>query len=95
MEHHADFAIPVEHNLTVTTAIGPDDGLGPLSGQVIALGWWVQPAAAADPTHEPTGTLYLIVDERRPRPYWVKQADLRTVKVDRSQPEPPEDLDQQ
>ena len=93
MEHHADFAIPVEHNLTVTTAVGPDDGLGPLAGRVIALGWWVQPETADDPEHEPTGTLYLIVDERRPRPYWVKQADLRTVKVREPQPEPPEKLD--
>ena len=86
MEHHADFAIPVEHDLNVTAAVGPDDGLGPLSGRVIALGWWVQPETADDPDHAPTGTLYLIVDERRPRPYWVKQADLRSV---RFEPPPP------
>jgi drug/metabolite transporter (DMT)-like permease len=81
MEHHADFAIPVSQDLTVAATVGPDDGLGPLAGRVIALGWWVQPDTADDPEHEPTGTLYLIVDERRSRPYWVKQADLATVKL--------------
>jgi len=81
MEHHADFAIPVSQDLTVAATVGPDDGLGPLAGRVIALGWWVQPETADDSNHEPAGTLYLIVDERRSRPYWVKQADLATVRV--------------
>ena len=81
MEHHADFAIPVQQSVSVETAVGPDDGLGPIAGQVIALGWWVQPESVDDPAHEPTGTLYLVVDERRPRPYWVKQADLCGIKI--------------
>ncbi len=81
MEHHADFAIPIHHNLRVAASVGPEDGHGPLEGQVIALGWWVQPEVADDPQHEPTGTLYLIVDERRSRPYWVKQADLRSIEI--------------
>lgn len=81
MEHHADFAISVQQDVSVETGVGPDDGLGPIAGQVIALGWWVQPDAAGDPDHEPTGTLYLVVDERRPRPYWIKQADLRGIKI--------------
>ena len=82
MEHHADFAIPVQQPMTAATRVAPDDGLGPIAGRVIALGWWVQPETADDPDHEPTGTLYLIVDERRPRPYWVKQADLQSVQME-------------
>ena len=81
MEHHADFAVPVTHTMLVTTTAQPDDDHGPIQGRVIALGWWVQPETATDPAHEPTGTLYLIVDERRPRPMWVKQADLTSVRV--------------
>lgn len=80
MEHHADFAIPVSHNLIVTTAAQPDDGHGPISGQVIALGWWVQPED--DPDHEPAGTLYLVVDQRRARPMWVRQSHLVSVRID-------------
>jgi hypothetical protein len=85
MEHHADFAIPITHRLHVDTVADPDDGHGPLEGQAIALGWWVDPGAADDPGHVPTGTLYLVVDKRRPRPMWVKQADLRAVRIDESQ----------
>ena len=81
MEHHADFAIPVNQPMQVEATVGPEDGLGPIAGRVIALGWWVDPSAENDPTHEPTGTLYLIVDNRRPRPYWVKQADLASVRI--------------
>jgi hypothetical protein len=92
MEHHADFAVPVTRHLVVETGCGPDDGHGPLRGDVIALGWWVDPTSApapdaADPEaagaagHTPTGTLYLVVDPRRSRPYWVKQADLRSVRL--------------
>jgi hypothetical protein len=81
MEHHADFAIPINHDLTITASVGPDDGLGAIVGKAIALGWWVDPDAATDRAHEPTGTLYLIVDNRRPRPYWVKQADLVSVEI--------------
>ena len=86
MEHHADFAIPVSQDLVATVGVGPDDGLGPLEGRVIALGWWVQPETASDPEHEPTGTLYLIADERRSRPYLVKQADLRTIRINPAEP---------
>jgi hypothetical protein len=82
MEHHADFAIPVTQHLEVETAVGPADGLGPIRGRAIALGWWVDASAADDPEHAPTGTLYLVVDDRRSRPYWVKQADLTVVRTD-------------
>ena len=81
MEHHADFAVPISQRLEVETSVGPDDGLSPIAGQAIALGWWVDPGSASDPVHAPTGTLYLIVDERRPRPYWVKQGDLTRVQL--------------
>lgn len=67
--------------MVVTTTADPDDGHGPLAGQVVALGWWVDPTAEEDPAHEPTGTLYLVVDQRRPRPYWIKQADLASVRL--------------
>ena len=67
--HHADFAIPVVQHMTVRTSRG-------VSGRVIALGWWVDPDAVADPEHEPTGTLYLVVDPSSPRPVWVPQGDL-------------------
>lgn len=82
MEHHADFAIPVTQVMEVTTAAQPGNGYGPIEGRVIALGWWVQPETAADPDHVPAGTLYLVVDTRRPRPLWVRQADLTSVRVE-------------
>lgn len=72
--HHADFAIPVTHVLEVTTSSG-------VTGRVIALGWWVDPDAGADPDHEPTGTLYLVVDPSRPRPVWVPEGDLTSVRI--------------
>jgi hypothetical protein len=81
MEHHADFAIPVTQHMEVTTIAQPGDEHGPIEGRVIALGWWVQPETADDPDHVPVGTLYLVVDERRPRPLWVRQADLTSVRV--------------
>lgn len=67
--------------MDVTTDLDPGDGLGVLQGRAIAFGWWVDPDAADDPGHESTGTLYLIVDERRPRPYWVAQSALRSVRM--------------
>jgi len=82
MEHHADFAIPVTQRMQVTTAAQPDDEHGPIEGRVIALGWWVQPETASDPDHVPAGTLYLVVDERRSRPMWVREADLTSVRVE-------------
>ena len=81
MEHHADFAIPVTQVMRVTTTAQPADAHGPIEGRVIALGWWVQPETADDPDHEPVGTLYLVVDERRPRPLWVREAHLTSVRL--------------
>jgi hypothetical protein len=81
VEHHADFAVAISQTMDVTTVADPGDGLGALEGRAIALGWWVGPEAGDDPDHEPTGTLYLIVDDRRSRPYWVAQADLRSVRM--------------
>ena len=81
MEHHADFAVPVVPDLQVTTAAQPDDGLGPIAGRVIAVGWWVDPDATDNPDHVPAGTLYLVVDEQRPRPMWVRQSHLRSVEI--------------
>lgn len=72
--HHADFAIPVFQNMTIRTSSG-------ISGRVIALGWWVDPDASTDPDHEPTGTLYLVVDPNSPRPLWVPQGDVIETKV--------------
>jgi len=81
MEHHADFAVPVTQRMEVTTTADPGDGHGPIAGRVLSLGWWVDSGAEDDPRHEPKGTLYLVVDERRPRPMWIKQADLTSVRV--------------
>ena len=67
--HHADFAIAIVQKMTVRTSTG-------IAGRVIALGWWVDPDAATDADHEPTGTLYLVVDPNSPRPLWVPQGDL-------------------
>ena len=71
---HADFAVPVHQPMDVTTSTG-------ISGRVIALGWWVDPDAAHDPDHVPTGTLYLVVDPAHPRPQWVPQGDLTSVRM--------------
>jgi hypothetical protein len=71
---HADFAVAVTQHIEVTTSID-------ISGRVIALGWWVDPEASGDPDHQPTGTLYLVVDPARPRPVWVAQGDLTSTKV--------------
>jgi hypothetical protein len=48
---------------------------------LIALGWWVDSDAIGVPDHEPTGTLYLVADERRSRPMWVRQSDLTAVRM--------------
>lgn len=81
MEHHADFAVPVMQVMHATTTAQPDDEHGPIEGRVIALGWWVQPEMGADQDHVPAGTLYLVVDERRPRPMWVREAHLSSVRL--------------
>lgn len=77
VEHHADFAVPVTQRMEVTTSADPEDGIGPIAGRVITLGWWVDDS----PDTDPTGVLYLVADERRPRPMWVKQADLLSVRI--------------
>lgn len=81
MEHHADFAVALTQKLDVETDIDPGDGLPAIAGRVIALGWWVDSAGSEDPQHESAGTLYLIADQRRTRPYWVKQKDLKSVRL--------------
>lgn len=75
MRHHADFAVPVNQPMEAS-AVGGD-----IAGRVIALGWWVDPDADSRPGHEPSGTLYLIVDERHPRPMWVAQGDIDSVRM--------------
>ncbi|MGH8916587.1 MAG: hypothetical protein ACRDZM_18990 [Acidimicrobiia bacterium] len=80
MEHHADFAVPVSQKLDVETVADPGDGLPKIAGRVIALGWWVEPASN-DTDHVAAGTLYLVADQRRTRPYWVKQADLIAIRL--------------
>jgi hypothetical protein len=72
--HHADFAVAVTQQIDVTTSVG-------VSGRVIALGWWVDPDAKANPDHRPAGTLYLIVDPTRPRPVWVPEGDLISTQI--------------
>jgi hypothetical protein len=76
VEHHADFAVPVLRRLRVETTRELTDG-GEVGGLVLALGWWVDPdAGTGDDDSPPTGTLYLVADERLPRPVWVAQGDL-------------------
>ncbi len=72
--HHADFAVAVNQKVAVTTTTG-------IEGRVIALGWWTDAEASENPDHEPTGTLYLVVDANRPRPVWVAQADLISTQI--------------
>jgi len=81
MEHHADFAVPVSQKLDVETTADPGDGRPAIAGRVIALGWWVVPGASDDSGHAPTGTLYLVADQRRRRPYWIKEADLKVIRL--------------
>ncbi len=81
MEHHADFAVPISQKLEVDTSADPGDGKPVISGRVIALGWWVNRDAAEESGQTPTGTLYLVADQRRRRPYWVKQADLTAIRL--------------
>lgn len=81
MIHHADYAVSVTQRIEVDTSAQPADGHGPLRGRLIALGWWVDSDAIGVPDHEPTGTLYLVADERRSRPMWVRQSDLTAVRM--------------
>ena len=67
--HHADFAIPVDQPMDVSSKDG-------ITGRVIAIGWWVEQEDEDDKDREPTGTLYLVVDPNHPRPMWVPEGDL-------------------
>lgn len=75
MEHHADFAVPVNHKLYLETSSPHPSGAGTVSGQVIAFGWWVDPHAGS-PDNPNAGTLYLVVDPTAARPLWVKEGDI-------------------
>jgi hypothetical protein len=79
MVPHPAFAVAITKSLVVTTSIG-------VNGPVIALGWWVDAGAADNPEHEPTGTLYLVVDETKERPMWVTQGDLTSTRLDHPPP---------
>jgi hypothetical protein len=81
VEHHADFAVPISQKLEAETSADPGDGLPALAGRVIALGWWVDSGRGDDPEQAPAGTLYLVADQRRARPYWVRQADLTAIRL--------------
>ena len=81
MEHHADFAVPVLRRLRVETGRARPTGEGTVAGDVLALGWWVDPDARAD-GEAPTGTLYLVADETLPRPVWVAQGDLTGFRLE-------------
>jgi len=81
VEHHADFAVPISQKLEVETTADPGDGKPTIAGRVIALGWWIDPGTGNDSDHLSTGTLYLVADQRRSRPYWVKQADLTAIRL--------------
>ena len=72
--HHADFAVAVTQQVEVTTRDG-------INGRVIALGWWTEPEASRDPEFLSTGTLYLVVDPKMPRPVWVPEGDLVAVRM--------------
>lgn len=81
MEHHADFAVPISQKLEVETSANPGDGKPTIAGRVIAIGWWVDPGNGEESGRAPTGTLYLVADQRRARPYWVTQADLTAIRL--------------
>jgi hypothetical protein len=74
---HPDFAVPVTHRLFLDTDAPRPDGDGMVSGQALALGWYVDAGARG----EPDGTLYLIADMRLPRPVWVTQSRLAAVRT--------------
>jgi hypothetical protein len=78
IEHHADFAIPVNHKLWVRTRVSRRNGSGMIEGWVIALGWWVETNVNDDGTPgEPIGTLYLVVDGRDSgAPAWIAEGNI-------------------
>lgn len=77
MEHHADFAVALTHWLWVETTVSRESGDGWINGWAISLGWWIDPGHQG----EPTGTLYLIVDERGGPPVWVAEGSIRRCRV--------------
>ena len=81
MEHHADFAVAVTQRLWIESDYDRPGGKGKVAGRAIALGWWVD-KPGDEPSEEPTGVLYLVVDERLPRPVWVAQGRLTAVRLD-------------
>jgi hypothetical protein len=81
VEHHADFAVPISQKLEVETNVDPGDGKPTVAGRVIAIGWWVGAGSSDGSGHLPTGTLYLVADQRRTRPYWIKQGDLIAIRL--------------
>jgi hypothetical protein len=81
VEHHADFAVPVLRRLRVETARARPTGDGTVAGDVLALGWWVDPEAGAG-GEQPTGALSLVADESLPRPVWVAQGDLTGFRLE-------------
>jgi hypothetical protein len=85
MEHHADFAVPVTHRMWMRTSVQRRNGTGRIEGWAIALGWWVGPNVNEDGTPgEPTGTLYLIVDEHNPgAPVWIAQGNITETRLER------------
>jgi hypothetical protein len=81
VDPHPDFAVPLVRRLVVETAEPRADGAGKVRGPALALGWYVDPDAAAS-GEPPVGTLYLVADETLPRPVWVAQARLAAVRVE-------------
>jgi hypothetical protein len=79
IEHHADFAIPINHRLWMETIVDHPMAEGTIRGFAIALGWWVDPGQT-DP-EEATGTLYLIVDEREGPPRWIAEGNIRSTQL--------------
>ena len=79
IEHHADFAVPINHRLWLETVTPHPESGEPIRGFAIAFGWWVDPGQT-DP-EEATGTLYLIVDERGGPPRWIAEGNIRVSKL--------------
>jgi hypothetical protein len=78
MEHHADFAAPMSHQIWMRTRVNRRKGPGHIEGWAIAFGWWVDANVNADGTPgEPVGTLYLIVDQEDPGPpVWIAEGNI-------------------
>ncbi len=81
MEHHADFAVAVTQRLWIESDYDRPAGKGKVAGRAIALGWWVD-KPGDEPSDDPAGVLYLVVDATLPRPVWVAQGRLTAVRLD-------------